>query len=51
MIIVVNREASIYAFIQFFGAGGELKEAELQKLKSNDKLKTIFHAIYDKNLM
>lgn len=40
---------SFYAFNQFFGAGGEPKEAELENLKSNNKLKTIFHAIYDKN--
>ncbi len=49
--LMKKKHKPFYAFNQFFGAGGEPKEAELEKLKSNDNLNTIFHAVYDKDLM
>ena len=48
--LMKKKHKPFYAFTQFFGAGGEPKDPELEKLKSNNNLKTIFHAIYDKNL-
>ena len=49
--LMKKKHKPFYAFNQFFGAGGEPKDAELEKLKSNNKLKTIFYEIYNKNLM
>ena len=49
--LMKKKHKPFYAFNQFFGAGGEPKEAELEKLKSNNKLKTIFQTIYETNLM
>ena len=49
--LMKKKHKPFYAFNQFFGASGEPKEAELEKLKSNDNLKTIFQSIYEKNLM
>ena len=48
--LMKKKHKPFYAFNQFFGAGGEPKEAELEKLKSNNKLKTIFRTIYGKDL-
>ena len=48
--LMKKKYKTFYAFNQFFGAGGEPKEAELEKLKSNNKLKTIFYKIYGTNL-
>ncbi len=49
--LMKNKYKPFYAFIQFFGACGEPKEAELENLKSNNKFKTIFYAIFEKNLI
>jgi len=49
--LMKKKHKPFYAFNQFFGADGEPKEAELENLKSNDNLKTIFHAVYGKNLI
>jgi len=49
--LMKKKHKPFYAFNQFFGPGGVPKETELEKLKSNDKLKTIFQVIYGKNLM
>jgi len=49
--LMKKKHKPFYAFNQFFGADGSPKETELEKLKSNNKLKTIFQPIYGKNLM
>ena len=48
--LMKKKHKPFYAFSQFFGADGEPKEAELEKLKSNNKLISIFHTIYNKNI-
>jgi len=47
--LMKKKHKPFYAFNQFFGSGGEPKVAELEKLKSNNKFKTIFHSIYNKS--
>ncbi len=49
--LMKKKHKPFYAFSQFFGADGEPKEAELEKLKSNANLNTIFHTVYGRNIM